>query len=107
MLLDKEVKAHDVHDVSLAVPISLLELTSFSVDIKTTMKDRHGTQTFPTHVDGELRLFRDCFQFLQKDMNRFECLRMYADCCFVRVQDVDYLLSNVEFRIDGRLRCDG
>lgn len=30
MLLDKDVKAQDVQDVSLAIPVSLLELTSFS-----------------------------------------------------------------------------
>ncbi len=30
ILLESDVKAHDVHDVSLAVPATWLELTSFS-----------------------------------------------------------------------------
>jgi hypothetical protein len=31
ILLDRDVNAHDVQDVSLAVPATLLELTSFSM----------------------------------------------------------------------------
>ena len=31
ILLERDVKAHDVHDVSFAVPVTLLEFTSFSI----------------------------------------------------------------------------
>jgi hypothetical protein len=31
ILLESDVKAHDVHDVSFAIPVTLLELTSFSI----------------------------------------------------------------------------
>lgn len=49
-LLESDVNAHDVHDVSFAVPTTLLELTSFSIKKKFPQQSSQQNKSLPISI---------------------------------------------------------